>query len=108
MDVTATILSAAGLADAATELDGTDLVPMLDATQPPPDRLFFWRANFYGFGRQRAIREGHWKYIEHDSTQFLIDLESDLSERRNRFYEAPDVVNRLRARLDRWENESQR
>ena len=105
MDVTATILSAAGLADAAAGLDGIDLVPFLSGTRTPPERRFFWRANFYGFGRQRAIREGNWKYIEHDSTQFLIDLDSDISERRNRFHEAPEVVNRLRARLDEWERD---
>jgi arylsulfatase A-like enzyme len=104
MDLTATILHVAGLADKATSLDGTNLIPYLRNEKPALNRQLFWQADFYGFGRQRAIRDGRWKYLEHDSTQFLFDLHTDISERRNRFYENPGVVNRLRADLDTWQD----
>jgi len=103
MDLTATILHVAGLADDAAALDGTNLIPYLREEKPALARQLFWQADFYGFGRQRAIRDGRWKYIEHDSTQFLFDLDADISERNNRFFEQRDVVNRLRTDLDAWQ-----
>jgi len=103
MDITATILSAAGLEDEVAALDGIDLMPYLDGSSPPPDRQFYWRANLYGFGAQRALREGRWKYMQHDSTQFLFDIVQDPGERENLFAQHPDIVNRLRGDLSRWE-----
>jgi len=103
MDLTATILDVAGLPDAAAKLDGINLIPYLRKKQPPPGRQFYWRANMYDFGKQKAIRDGKWKYIEHGNTQFLFDLNADVSERHNLFYERTDVVNRLRADLDAWQ-----
>lgn len=102
MDLTATVLGAAGIDVAATSLDGVDLIPFLRKEQPPPDRQFFWRADFYDFGKQNAIREGNWKYLEHGNTQFLFDLGADISERENLFYQHPAIVNRLREDLETW------
>lgn len=103
MDVTATILSAAGLGGAIESLDGIDLLPYLDGSGTPPKRQFYWRADLYGFGAQRALREGRWKYMQHDSTQFLFDVVEDPGERENLFARHPDIVNRLRSDLSRWE-----
>ena len=104
MDLTATILSAAGIDDPVASLDGIDLIPYLRNAQSPPVRQFFWRADFYDFGKQRAIREGNWKYIEHGNTQFLFDLSVDIGERHNSFNKHPAVVERLREDLDAWTN----
>jgi len=104
MDLTATILHAAGLADEAASLDGVNLLPYLRGDKAPEIRQLFWQADFYGFGRQRAIREGNWKFIEHDSTQFLFDLEADISERHNLYYDQPEVVKRLRGSLSTWQD----
>ena len=57
------------------------------------------------FGKQWAIRDGQWKYVEHGNTQFLFDLNADVSERQNLFYEHTDVVNRLRDDLGAWQLE---
>jgi arylsulfatase A-like enzyme len=103
MDLTATILGVAGLPDAAAKLDGINLIPYLRKEQPLPDRQFYWRADMYDFGKQEAIRDGKWKYLEHGNTQFLFDLNADIGERHNLFYEHTDVVNRLRADLDAWQ-----
>lgn len=103
MDLTATMLGAAGLDEASANLDGVDLLPRLRNARSSPARPFFWRADLYGFGSQRAAREGRWKYMQHDSTQFLFDVADDPGERRNLFAERPDVVRRLRADLAAWE-----
>ena len=103
MDVTATILAAAGLDGEVARLDGIDLLPYLDGSLPPPDRKLYWRADLYGFGAQRALRDGRWKYVQHDSTQFLFDIVEDPGERENRFSHHPDIVNRLRDDLAGWE-----
>ena len=103
MDITATILDAVGLADEAESLDGISLIPLLRDDQIPASRQLFWQANLNNFGRQRAIRDGRWKFIEHGGTQFLFDLDSGPDERNNLFYEHPDVVNRLRAALIGWQ-----
>jgi arylsulfatase A-like enzyme len=103
MDLTATILDVAGLSDAAANLDGVNLLPYLRQEQPPLSRQFYWRADLYDFGKQLAIRDGQWKYVEHGNTQFLFDLNADVSERNNLFYEHTEVVNRLRADLDAWQ-----
>lgn len=103
MDLTATILDVAGLSDATAELDGINLIPYLRKEQPLPGRQFYWRADMYDFGKQKAVRDGKWKYIEHGDTQFLFDLNADVGERHNLFYEHTDVVNRLRADLEAWQ-----
>ena len=104
MDLTATILDVAGLSDATESLDGTSLLPYLRNEQPPLSRQLYWRADLYDFGKQQAIRDGKWKYVEHGNTQFLFDLEDDVSERNNLFYEHTDVVNRLRSDLQAWQD----
>lgn len=102
MDLTATILHVAGMPDTAASLDGINLIPYLRKEQPPVTRQLFWRANLYDFGKQKAIRDGGWKFVEDGNTQFLFDLSSDVSERHNLFYQKPEVVNRLRADLNAW------
>lgn len=102
MDLTTTMLSVAGI-EATDSTDGLNLVPYLRNERPPASRPFFWRADLYDFGKQQAIRDGRWKYIEHGNTQFLFDLDDDISERNNLFYKNPDVVNRLRKDLSAWQ-----
>ena len=103
MDITASILDVAGLDDKIGSTDGISLIPQLRQGPRAEGRPIFWRADLYNFGAQRAVREGRFKYVEHDSTQFLFDLDADSSERQNLFNKNPDVVNRLREMLDGWE-----
>ncbi len=103
MDLTATILDVAGISEPLASLDGINLIPFLRKEQAPLPRQLFWRADLYDFGKQRAIRDGRWKYVEHGNTQFLFDLDADVSERNNLFYEHTDIVNLLRSDLDAWQ-----
>jgi len=103
MDLTATILDVAGVSDPIPTLDGVSLLPYLQKNLPPLERQLYWRADLYDFGKQWAIRDGHWKYVEHGNTQFLFDLNTDISERHNLFYEHADVVNKMRSDLVVWQ-----
>lgn len=103
MDLTATILHAAGLGDEAADLDGVDLMPALRGESSLPDRQLYWQADHYDFGRQRAVRDGRYKYLEHGNTQFLFDLDADIGERHNLFSEHQPLLNRLRTDLTRWQ-----
>ncbi len=105
MDITATILDVAGLLANAESLDGISLMPVLRGGAVPPTRQLYWQADFYNFGKQRAIREGNWKFIEHDNTQFLFDLNENPDERDNQYYRRQDLANRLRNALDQWQDE---
>jgi len=103
MDLTATILDVAGIREPLGSLDGVSLLPYLGQEQSPLDRQLYWQADLYDFGKQRAIRDGRWKYVEHGNTQFLFDLDADAGERHNLFYARTDIVNRLRTDLDAWQ-----
>ena len=102
MDVTATLLDAAGRAETITELDGVSLLPMLRNEAPAPDRGLFWRIGSFA-GGQKAARRGRWKYVVDGDTQLLFDLRSDVGERHNAFADRPDVARQLREALAAWE-----
>lgn len=100
MDITATILDAAGLDNLPSSLDGTSLIPVVSEGAVTNERPLFW-----SFGRHKAVRQGPWKYLVDGSveTQFLFNLEEDIGERRNLFSLNPSVVAELREILRTWE-----
>jgi len=104
MDLTASMLAAAG-AQMPDDLDGVDIVPMLNGKENPKERSFFWRlprpSDRFG---QRAARKGKWKYVFDRETDMLFDLEKDISERHNLAYENPDRIKEIRAELADWES----
>lgn len=105
MDWTATMLAAAGV-QPDRQLDGINLLPILQGKQPVQDRTLCWRIDRAGF-RQQAIRAGKWKLVTQPTsvTQLLFDLERDPGERRNLFYEQQDRAKALQAQLDAWDKE---
>lgn len=105
MDWTATILAAAGIKP-ERQLDGINLLPILQNKQPAQERTLCWRIDRAGF-RQQAIRSGKWKLVTQPTSvdQLLFDLERDPGERRNLFYAQQDKARELRAKLAAWDNE---
>ncbi|MDX2033507.1 MAG: sulfatase-like hydrolase/transferase [Blastocatellia bacterium] len=105
MDWTATILAAAGVRP-ERQLDGIDLLPVLQGRQPAQDRTLCWRIDRAGF-RQQAIRSGNWKLVTQATSVglLLFDLDRDPGERRNLYYERQDKVKELRAKLTAWDQE---
>jgi|WetSurMetagenome_2_1015567.scaffolds.fasta_scaffold32190_2 arylsulfatase A len=105
MDLTATILAAAGAEQhAGRTLDGIDLLPMLRGERPPVERMFCWRVD-RSDRRQKAIRYGKWKYVQDGMVEMLFDLEADIGERRDLGYQHPEVLRDLQKRLADWEAE---
>jgi arylsulfatase A-like enzyme len=106
MDLTATILAAAG-ADTPADLEGTDLLPLLREGRTI-ERTLFWRISSQG-RTQKAVRLGRWKYLAdglggYDGVhEMLFDLAVDRSERRDLAQVYPEMVRKLRAMVAEWE-----
>jgi arylsulfatase A-like enzyme len=105
MDLTATVLAAAGIAiPAGTTLDGEDVLPVLTGKQQGKERVFFWRLQRPGeLSGQKAARRGKWKYVLDREVELLFDLEADPGERKTLAYKNPELVGELRKALADWE-----
>jgi arylsulfatase A-like enzyme len=106
MDLHATFLAAAGIsAPSEKTLDGLDLLPLLTADVAPGERTFFWRIDRSN-RKQRAVREGQWKYLNDGNTMdLLFDLAADIGERTNLNFRHPEITARLKQKLAAWEAE---
>jgi arylsulfatase A-like enzyme len=95
MDWTATMLDAAGAAPQADfPLDGISLMPVLVDTALAFERPMFWRMKHR---RQRAWREGRWKYLKVEAHEYLFDIETDERERANLAKVDPQRLQQMRA-----------
>jgi arylsulfatase A len=108
MDLTATILQAAGVA-APPDAEGIDLLPHLQQGRAI-ERTLFWR--IAGPARtQKAVRRGAWKYLQdgvggNDGRhEFLFDLTTDRGERHDLAMTRPELVKALRALVALWESD---
>lgn len=106
MDLHATFLAAAGVTTAPPKpLDGINLLPLLTGDSKPVERTFYWRIDRSN-RKQRAIRQGPWKYInDGNSMDLLFNLDSDISERTDLGYQHPGILMNLKEKLKAWESE---
>ena len=103
MDWLPTLLAAAGLTPAASHpSDGDDILPVLRGERAPYARTLYWR---YKAQRQRALREGRYKYLKINDNEFLFDLERDVRERANLREREPALFARLKQQWERWNEE---
>lgn len=105
MDLTATILSAAGAKIRADRpLDGVDLVPLLKGEAPAMERTFYWRGIRAG-SQDRAVRDGRWKYITQSSLfpGLIFDVAADPGERKDLAARHPEILQLLEAKHREWE-----
>lgn len=104
MDITATMLSAAGAAvPADARHEGVDLLPWLTGERTPFERTLFWRVT--APRQQSAVRSGNWKLVMDANRPMLFDLNADIGERVNLAGTRPDVVRRLAASLAAWQRD---
>ena len=109
MDLTASILAAAGVKPPASyRPEGIDLVaPLQKGT--PVERTLFWRLpagpNATGGPpvTQRAVRRGNWKYVDDRGQYFLFDLRTDPGERHDVAQQHGDLIRDFRALVAKWE-----
>ncbi len=103
MDLTASILAATGTAvPPALELEGIDLLPILQGETPLVERQLFWRVPRRD---QMAVRLGDWKLVSDGGELLLFSLPTDPGERRDLAAQHPDVVRRAVELLEAWEQE---
>ncbi len=110
MDLTASILSAAGVTPPPSHRpEGIDLIPLLEGRRAV-ERTLFWRTQAAG-RLQRAVRRGRWKYLRDGGTrtgggyEFLFDLESDVGERHDLAAAHSIMLREFRKLLTAWEAE---
>ena len=100
MDWSATMLDAGGAAAHADyPLDGRSLMPLLRDASLHDEPPLFWRMNHRG---QRAMRQGVWKYLRVDGSDYLFNLADDERERANRAPVEPDRLRAMRAAWEAW------
>ncbi|MBD1391456.1 sulfatase-like hydrolase/transferase [Neiella sp. HB171785] len=102
LDAVYTALQIAGADDSTlAQLDGLDLIPA--ATQNSSylnERPLYWR-----FWSQRAIRKGHYKYLDvGGNRQFLFDYSVTGYELEVPIEDNLDIARELEAQLDVWES----
>jgi arylsulfatase A-like enzyme len=105
MDLTASILAATGSTmPAGHRLDGINILPILRGDSALTDRQLFWRIA-QPFRQQRAVRVGQWKLLVDGGQLLLFDLRADAGERHDLVARRPDLVVKLKALLDAWEQD---
>ena len=102
MDWAATILAAAETKQHPEfPLDGIDLLPLCRNQSKEIQRTFYWRT--FQRTKQKAIREGDWKYLQDEGTEFLFDLIRDPAEKFNLKAKNPDKLKELKLKYANWE-----
>ena len=108
MDLTATILDAAGVGLVDNDsLDGESLRPLFSGEKLKRDALYFHYPHFAFHKANRpgsAIRSGQYKLIlmHDDDSVELFDLENDLGETKNIADAQPALESKLKDRLKNW------
>jgi arylsulfatase A-like enzyme len=99
MDLTASILAAAGVTPPASyRPEGVDLIgPLQNPTIV--DRT----PNAPGAPQQRAVRRGNWKYLQDRGQNFLYDLRADPSEQHDVAQAHIALWQELRGLAVKWE-----
>ena len=104
MDLTASVLAATSTpVPPEAGLDGMDIFPILAKRAPQADRTLFWRVS--GVRKQEAVRSGDWKLIFDDGRPMLFNVRTDLGERTNVIGLHPEIAQRLRPLLEKWQQD---
>jgi arylsulfatase A-like enzyme len=100
LDVLPTALAAAGAETPKVELDGINLLPLLQgkADTLSPRELYF------RFGVQHAVRQGDWKLVKasKDMEPMLVNLATDPGEQNDLSNENPAKKTELTALFAKW------
>ena len=105
MDLTASILAATNTpVPPEAQLEGIDLLPILEGRSPVIERTLFWRISIPS-RQQRAVRSGDWKLLLDGDDLLLYNLRADIGERNDVAASRPDLVARLRPLIAVWEKD---
>lgn len=105
LDVLPTALAAAGAEPPKVELDGVNLLPLLEGktAKLAPRELYF------RFGVQHALRQGDWKLVKasKDMAPMLVNLANDPGEQKDLSAENPAKKAELEALWQKWDGSMQ-
>jgi len=102
MDWTKTILSAANAKGSKDfPLDGIDLMPILTGKKKNIERTFYWRS--FQRSKQKAIRDGDWKYLQDENGEYLFNLAVDQQEKNDVKAKEDAIFKRLKQKFADWE-----
>ena len=102
MDWTATILALANAKpDPNFPLDGIDLMPVCKGEKSLATRTLYWR--MFQRNRQKAIRDGNWKYLKDEKGEYLFDLVTDASEKNDLKGKEKKIFEQLKQKYSEWE-----
>ena len=104
MDLTASILAVTRTSvPPEADLEGINLLPVLEGRSPQIDRTLFWRVT--GARPQQAVRSGYWKLLLDGERAMLFDLRTDIGERENLIGRRSEIARRLKPLLAAWQED---
>jgi arylsulfatase A-like enzyme len=102
MDWTATILNAGGArADKDFPLDGIDLMPVLTGRKNNIDRTLYWRT--FQRSKHKAMRDGKWKYLQVEGSEYLFDLSIDPREKNDLKLTEEKRFKEMKEKYSQWQ-----
>jgi arylsulfatase A-like enzyme len=104
MDLSATFIALAGAARPDLALEGIDLMPAL-TRGVTTERTLFWRVLRPPDLRQRAVRQGDYKYVDDAGIRLLFNVRTDPGERHDLAGREPARVRAMRALVAAWEQD---
>jgi arylsulfatase A-like enzyme len=104
MDLTATFAGLARVGRSDLKFEGIDLMPAL-TRGATTERTLFWRVYREPDLKQRAVRQGDYKFVEDAGLRFLYNLRHDPGERHDLAGREPARVRALRALVADWERD---
>ena len=105
MDLTASIIAVTKTGIPSEQsFDGINLIPNLTGASRPVERELFWRIVRPNI-QQKAVRSGRWKLLIDGRSFLLFDLNTDLAERHDLAAQHPELVRKLKRRIEEWEKE---
>ncbi|MEO5685064.1 MAG: sulfatase-like hydrolase/transferase [Chitinophagaceae bacterium] len=102
MDWTKTILSIAGAGNNKDfPPDGLNLLSILTGNKKTLDRVFYWRT--FQRSKQKAVRDGHWKYLQDEKGEYLFNLIADPAEKNDLKETEKRIFAKLKNNYAAWE-----
>ncbi|BDD09465.1 sulfatase [Fulvitalea axinellae] len=106
MDIFPTVLGALGLAPSSENIDGENLLPLLEGDSLGRDAVFFHYPHYHPGGAvpYSAVRQGDWKLIHviEENRYELYNLKEDLAESDDLSATETRRVASMRRTLDAW------
>lgn len=98
LELVPTLLAVCGAqAPEGVELDGFDMLPVLQGETKSSRKEMFWQRR-----NDKAARFENWKWLESAKGNGLYDLSTDLGEKNDLSKEKPEVVRMMRERFAQW------